>query len=105
MVRTLIATAALLMSSSNASAYASAGALPPRPIAVVAAPFGHVSVAEPASVALPLDATPAASSEDALKTYTVVRYDTLWGLAEQPLGNPLRWREAYYSKLGLSQPD
>ena len=39
------------------------------------------------------------------KTYTVVRYDTLWGLAEKHLGDPLRWREIFELNLGKRQPD
>lgn len=105
MARKLIATAALLVSSSNASTIASAGALSPRPIAVVAAPFHHAVVVETTSPPLRLDATPAASAADALSRYSVVRYDTLWGLAEHHLSDPLRWREVFDLNQGLPQAD
>jgi DNA-binding SARP family transcriptional activator len=39
------------------------------------------------------------------KTYTVVRYDTLWGLADKHLSDPLRWREIFELNLGKDQPD
>ena len=44
----------------------------------------------------------AASSSD---TYVVQRGDTLWGIAERQLGDPLRWSEIYQLNEGRPQPD
>ncbi len=38
-------------------------------------------------------------------SYTVQRRDTLWGLAEDHLGDPFRWREIYELNEGRPQPD
>ncbi|MGD9754283.1 MAG: hypothetical protein AB7W59_25105, partial [Acidimicrobiia bacterium] len=98
-VRRLIATAALLLSNPNPAA-----ALPVAPVAAVAMPF---EVAPPAPVT-PVGARASAASaatERALPTYTVVRYDTLWGLAESHLGDPLRWPELFALNQGRPQPD
>jgi DNA-binding SARP family transcriptional activator len=38
-------------------------------------------------------------------TYTVRRGDTLWGIAERELGDPLRWRELEHLNRGCLQPD
>jgi DNA-binding SARP family transcriptional activator/LysM repeat protein len=38
-------------------------------------------------------------------TYTVRRGDTLWGIAERELGDPLRWRELERLNRGRLQPD
>jgi len=37
-------------------------------------------------------------------TYVVQRGDTLWGIAERQLGNPLRWSEIYQLNEGRPQP-
>ena len=42
---------------------------------------------------------------DTAKSYTVVRYDTLWRIAETHLGDPLRWRELFALNRGIRQPD
>ncbi len=43
--------------------------------------------------------------ERAARSYVVVRHDTLWGIAEHELGDPLRWREIYRLNEGRPQPD
>ena len=98
-VRRLIATAALLLSSPNPAA-----ALPARPVVAVAMPF---EVAPPAPLA-PAGAevrAPSAPAAHTSPTYTVVRYDTLWGLAEAHLGDPLRWPELFAMNQGRPQHD
>ncbi|HEY5172180.1 MAG TPA: hypothetical protein VIK54_10680, partial [Acidimicrobiia bacterium] len=101
----LIASAALLVSSVHvprAAPLVSGRQLTP----AVTLP---VSVETPAAFLLRAD-TPARASAPTqtgvtTKTYAVVRYDTLWGLAEKHLGDPLRWREIFELNLGTPQPD
>ena len=38
-------------------------------------------------------------------TYTVVRHDTLWSIAQNQLGDPLLWREIFTLNEGRPQPD
>jgi DNA-binding SARP family transcriptional activator/LysM repeat protein len=45
------------------------------------------------------------SSANAPPTYVVQRGDTLWAIAEQQLGDPLRWSEIYQLNEGRPQPD
>lgn len=39
-----------------------------------------------------------------MRTYVVGRGDTLWGIAERELGDPLRWSEIYALNEGRPQP-
>ena len=104
-VRKLIASAALVVNGSAAYALPSPITIAARPLPAVAAAFDHISfdlrtshggVVEPASPS---------STPGGLPSYTVVRYDTLWGLAEQHLGDPLRWRELFELNKGRRQAD
>ncbi len=48
---------------------------------------------------------PSARPAPAGPTYDVQPRDTLWRVAEQELGDPLRWREIYELNAGRPQPD
>ena len=45
------------------------------------------------------------STADIPITYTVVRHDTLWSIAQNQLGDPLKWREIFALNEGRPQPD
>lgn len=75
---------------------------PPVPAAVlVAATAGPApAFAGPSPTALGSDAETGATA----RTYVVRRNDTLWGIAERELGDPLRWRDIYNLNHGRTQP-
>jgi DNA-binding SARP family transcriptional activator len=50
------------------------------------------------------DPTPAATAAASPTTYVVQRGDTLWGIAQRQLGDPLRWSEIYQLNEGRPQP-
>ncbi|MGD0442255.1 MAG: LysM domain-containing protein, partial [Acidimicrobiales bacterium] len=47
----------------------------------------------------------ATASTNLSRTYVVRRGDTLWGIAERQLGDPLGWSEIYQLNEGRPQPD
>ena len=47
----------------------------------------------------------AADEEPQVEAYTVRRWDTLWGIAEAHLGDPLRWPELFELNRGRLQSD
>ncbi|MGH2356299.1 MAG: LysM peptidoglycan-binding domain-containing protein, partial [Chloroflexota bacterium] len=74
-----------------------------KPIAAAPPPGLH----EPDQPVLFVSATsdPATEVAGAEETYTVVRRDTLWGIAEVHLGDPFRWPELFALNQGRPQPD
>jgi DNA-binding SARP family transcriptional activator len=62
------------------------------------------ATSKPATTALATtgDAT---ASTNLSRTYVVQRGDTLWGIAERQLGDPLDWSEIYQLNEGRAQPD
>ena len=73
------------------------------PTAAASPPVLH----EPDQPVLLVSATsdPAIEVAGAEETYTVVRRDTLWGIAEVHLGDPFRWPELFALNQGRPQPD
>jgi DNA-binding SARP family transcriptional activator/LysM repeat protein len=62
-----------------------------------------LATSKPAAAAI---ATPGvATATNSSRTYVVQRGDTLWGIAERQLGDPLRWSEIYQLNEGRPQPD
>jgi DNA-binding SARP family transcriptional activator len=56
----------------------------------------------------PADGTPPvnpSTGADTLVTYTVVRHDTLWSIAQNQLGDPLLWRQIFVLNESRPQPD
>ncbi|MBV9660681.1 MAG: LysM peptidoglycan-binding domain-containing protein [Acidimicrobiales bacterium] len=72
---------------------------PPVPAVALAvadsSPMGFAATVQSAATSDP-DATS--------RTYVVQRNDTLWGIAERQLGDPLRWRDIYNLNHGRPQP-
>ncbi len=63
----------------------------------------------PEAIATPSGATPsgapvATQPAGSPSTYVVQRGDTLWGIAERQLGDPLEWQAIYQLNEGRSQP-
>ena len=58
----------------------------------------------PASSTQPNGERPSAAGASAPRTYLVRRGDTLWGIAERELGDPLRWSQIYQLNEGRPQP-
>ncbi|MGE6735265.1 BTAD domain-containing putative transcriptional regulator, partial [Streptomyces sp. NPDC059900] len=74
-------------------------------------PLAHASanaaVPSPSVVAAtaPQHAPPAKAAEPEYTAYTVQRGDTLWGIAEEHLGDPLLWPKIYQLSCAIRQSD
>ena len=101
----LIASAALLVSSIHVPSAAPLVAGRQLSPAVTLPVSVEIPVALLVRAEAPARASVTTGTAATTKTYTVVRYDTLWGLAEKHLGEPLRWREIFELNLGRRQPD
>lgn len=75
---------------------------PPVSLAVITQTIDPVQLAAASTAVAPVMVT---ADKPALPTYTVVRHDTLWDIAEQYLGNAQRWREIFTLNQGVSQSD
>ena len=62
------------------------------------------ATSKPATTALATTGDATASTNSS-RTYVVQRGDTLWGIAERQLGDPLDWSEIYQLNEGRPQPD
>jgi DNA-binding SARP family transcriptional activator len=97
----LLASAAFLVAGAHPNSPHPAR-LPMRPAATIRAQTPTVWVA---SVETATHEDVIRPSETPAKSYTVVRYDTLWRIAQTHLGDPLRWRELFALNRGKLQPD
>jgi DNA-binding SARP family transcriptional activator len=74
-----------------------------RPVAVAAVAL----VSDPRPAPVPTTAAtaqPSGGAQQAGSTYVVQRNNTLWGIAERELGDPLRWTEIYALNEGRPEP-
>jgi DNA-binding SARP family transcriptional activator len=101
----LIASAALLLSSTHLPTSTSLTAgMQMRPATTIAVPV-EMPTASLVRVDTPAHESVTPRTATLTKPYTVIRYDTLWGIADEHLGNPLRWREIFELNRGKHQPD
>lgn len=80
---------------------------PRAPIAMALVTDAQPAAAPWASQPAPNGSTPgtATDASPASAIYVVQRNDTLWGIAERELGDPLRWSEIYALNQGRAEPD
>jgi nucleoid-associated protein YgaU/DNA-binding SARP family transcriptional activator len=111
LVRNLIATTTVLLSSSAVPAAAHTLAATPAPVEHVAA-VTHAAPGPAGTTGRPEHDRPVGTSSDDAggegltgPSYVVQRRDTLWGLAQRHLGDPFRWRELFELNQGRRQAD
>ncbi|MHB1850512.1 MAG: BTAD domain-containing putative transcriptional regulator, partial [Acidimicrobiales bacterium] len=75
---------------------------PGAPTSPTGGPGASAPAADPAGPAP--HASPGIQVADQMRTYVVQRGDTLWGIAERQLGDPMRWSEIYALNEGRPQP-
>jgi DNA-binding SARP family transcriptional activator len=73
---------------------------PPVPAVALAANLASAPITAPSP-----RSTGTSDSDPETTPYVVQRNDTLWGIAERQLGDPLRWRDIYNLNNGRPQPD
>ena len=93
---TLVMRDAAFTNSTRRIATATATATAPAPVPVTPPAVSNAGATQPAASAQPVP-TPT--------TYVVQRGDTLWGIAERELGDPLKWSEIFELNEGRPQPD
>jgi DNA-binding SARP family transcriptional activator len=78
----------------------------PVPALVLAAEVAPATITTTALVEDPNPPAPlpAGPAGQPLRSYLVARNDTLWGIAERELGDPLRWRDIYALNQDRPQP-
>ncbi|HZT66999.1 MAG TPA: BTAD domain-containing putative transcriptional regulator [Acidimicrobiales bacterium] len=87
----------------------SARPVPAMALAVEATPATITPLATITTPALidsggPSSPQPPGAAAQPLRSYVVARNDTLWGIAERELGDPLRWRDIYALNQDRPQP-
>lgn len=100
----LVATLAVLPRSTGDTPSRLSANLPygrPRQPAIALALVSDVTIAAPQATNGDSPIAPASAPV----TYVVERGDTLWGIAERQLGDPLRWQEIYALNHGRPQAD
>ena len=75
-----------------------------RPEAVAAVALVSDPSPAPTPPTTAVSAQPSGGGQQAGSTYVVQRNDTLWGIAERELGDPLRWTEIYALNEGRPEP-
>ncbi|WP_436788885.1 LysM peptidoglycan-binding domain-containing protein [Yinghuangia sp. YIM S10712] len=110
----IIALVAMMRATHTTVAVADRPHVPVRPTAVAAALEPVEAPPVPVSSPVPLAGVWAtqeaphafrARGSDAYTTYTVRPGDTLWDIAAEQLGDPIRWPQIYTLSRNLAQPD
>ena len=101
-LRRPVAALVLTANSRPASPHAPPTAPPGADTSPIGAPVAPPLAAGPSGPAVP--ASPGTQVADQMRTYVVQRGDTLWGIAERELADPLRWSEIYALNEGRPQP-
>ncbi len=105
-----VVVAALALAPRNAVAStrltsASAGLVatrPPAAVVVAASPRFPTLRGEPTTTTAKVATRPPKLGPP--REYVVQRHDTLWGIAQRELGDPLRWKEIYELNQGRAEP-
>ena len=101
-LRRPVAALVLTGNSRPASPHAPPTSPPGADTSPTGAPVALAPAAGPAGPAPP--ASPGTQVADQVRTYVVQRGDTLWGIAERELADPLCWSEIYALNEGRPQP-
>jgi len=104
-VRGLIASAAMLLTNPAFAAVPLITATSPAAHASVLVPVRRIEPVPKSEVSDIHSRTTAPAREQAPKIHVVQRGDTLWGVSEHHLGDPLRWPEIFEHNRDRTQPD